>query len=190
MDLDVSGHWGPQFWVWQCSGSSNPAPQGSEVGQLEQQPDSWLEFRAVRDVTIIHRTLGAFGVSFAPTDCNRTFSEQTNTRTKELLVWSSWIHQGNKAHTKPLAHLCMENRQWAELLTHCCVTQGLTSFHVLFENVPGVALSAGLGLRAGRREGPDQSPVCRGPYSPWARVGWVWGPPFQGVEEAARVPGF
>lgn len=81
---DVSRHWGPQLWVWQCSGSSSPAPHGSEVGQLDQQPGSWLETRAVpglqhRDVTILHRTLRAFGVCFASTDRNRTFLEQTKT---------------------------------------------------------------------------------------------------------------
>lgn len=32
-----------------------------------------------RDVTILHRTLGEFGVCFASTDCNRTFLGQTNT---------------------------------------------------------------------------------------------------------------
>lgn len=165
VDLDVSGHWGPQFWVWQCCGSSSPAPHGSEVGQLEWQPGSWLEARAVsglqrRDGTILHSTLGVLGGCFASTDRNRTFFKQTNAPKSCL------DPQENKAQTKPLGHLSMQNRQWAELLTRCCVRSRLTSLRVLLASLPGVALSAGLGLQAGRREGPGQSPVCHGAYYP------------------------
>lgn len=85
----------------------------------------------------------------------------------------------NKAQTKPLGHLSMENRQWAELL---CKVRA-PSLHVLFASLPGLALSAG------RREGPDQSPACRVTDSLWDRMGCVRGPPFRGREEAARVPG-
>lgn len=46
--------------------------------------------------------------------------------------------------------------------------------------------SAGLGLRAGRKEGPDQSPVCHGTYSPWDRMGWVCGPLFEGDEGGSQ----
>lgn len=83
----------------------------------------------------------------------------------------------------------MENWQWAELLTRCSVRSGLTSLHVPFASLPGVAFSPGLGLRAGRREGPDQSRVCPGTYSSWDRMGWVCSPPFQGDEGGSQGAG-
>lgn len=108
---------------------------------------------------------------------------------KQMHQRPAWIHQENKAQTEPLGHLSMQNRQWAELLTRCCVRSRLTSLCVLLASLPGVALSAGLGLQAGRREGPGQSPVCHGTYSPWDRMGWVCGPPFQRDERGSQGAG-
>ncbi|XP_032558514.1 uncharacterized protein LOC116794180 isoform X2 [Chiroxiphia lanceolata] len=114
--LDVSGHWDPQFWTWQCSGSNNPAPHGSEVGQLEQHlAASWKPGLPQGSSPGMSPSctglLEHLGCVFPPlfvTGPSQSKQRHQRAACSELLDPPG----EKKAQAEPLGHLPMENRQW------------------------------------------------------------------------------